>query len=229
MTQLAAAAAASIAGGAGLEAAERAIRAGLLRLGAGVLEDLLAADAGYAGPRLDCGAGHQAAFAGYRDKTVDTVLGPVTIGRAWYHCGQCHHGLAPRDDQLDVAGQGMSPGLRKMTARAAAAVPFAAAARLVSELAGLTLTGKRAGRRAEADGRAAAAVIEAEAAAVAAGRLQAAAAGGTAAGQAVYRDRRHWRADGGGRDRRPGRQGRRRQGPHPRGQDGGGVHPGHHR
>ena len=65
-----------------------------------------------------------------------------------------------------MAGQGMSPGLRKMTARAAAAVPFAAAARLVGELAGLTLTGKRAGRRAEADGQAAAAVIQARAAAV---------------------------------------------------------------
>ena len=51
----------------------------------------------------------------------------------------------------------MSPGLRKMTARAAAAVPFAAAASLISELAGITLTGKRAGRRAEADGKAAAA------------------------------------------------------------------------
>jgi hypothetical protein len=142
------------------------IRAGLLRLGAGVLEDLLAADPGYAGPRADCGAGHRAEIAGYRDKAVDTVLGQVAIRRAWYHCDQCHRGLAPRDAQLGIAGQGMSPGLRKMCARAAAAVPFAAAARLISELAGITLTGKRAGRRAEADGQAAAAVIEARAAAV---------------------------------------------------------------
>ena len=144
MTALAAAAAASVAGGAGLEAAEKAIRAGLLRLGASVLEDLLSADAGYAGPRLDCGAGHVAVFAGYRDKNADTVLGPVTIGRAWYQCADCGHGFAPRDEQLGVAGQTMSPGLRKMTARAAAAVPFAAAARLVGELAGITLTGRRA-------------------------------------------------------------------------------------
>ena len=142
------------------------IRAGLLRLGASVLEDLLAADPGYAGPRADCGCGHQAELAGYRDKTVDTVLGPVTIRRAWYHCGQCHHGLAPRDARLGMAGSAMSPGLGKMCARAAAAVPFAAAARLISELAGITLTGKRAGRRAEADGQAAAAVIEAQAAAM---------------------------------------------------------------
>jgi hypothetical protein len=136
-----------------------------------VLEDLLAADAGYAGPRVPCGQGHQAGLVAVRGKSVDTVLGLVAIRRAWYHCDQCHHGLAPRDEQLGIAGQSMSPGLRKMTARAAAAVPFAAAARLVSELAGIMLTGKRAGRRAEADGQAAAAVIEAEATAIASGKV----------------------------------------------------------
>ena len=168
VTRLAAAAAVPVAAGQGLEAAEKAIRAGLIRLGAGMLEGLLAADPGYAGVRVACGRGHQADLAGCRAKSVDTVLGPVAIRRAWYHCGQCHHGLAPRDDQLGIAGQGMSPGLRKMTARAAAPVPFAAAARLVGELAGISVTGKRAGRRAEADGQAAAAVIEAQAAAIAA-------------------------------------------------------------
>ena len=171
MRQLAATAAASLAGGQGLEAAERAIRAAVIELGRSVLEPLLAADAGYRGPRADCGAGHQAPFAGYRDKTADTVLGPVTLRRAWYHCRVCGHGLAPRDAELGTAGQTMSPGLRKLTARAAAAVPFAAAARLVSELAGISLTGKRAGRRAEADGNAAAAVIEAGARAIAARHL----------------------------------------------------------
>ena len=130
-----------------------------------MLEDLLAADGGYAGPRLT-GAAATGGIAGYREKAVDTVLGRVAIRRAWYHCGQCRHGLAPRDAQLGIAGEGMSPGLRKMCARAAAAVPFAAAARLITELAGIALTGKRTGRRAEADGQAAAAVIEAQAAAV---------------------------------------------------------------
>ncbi len=136
-----------------------------------MLEPLLAADPGYRGPRAGCGRGHQAGFAGYRDKTVDTVLGPVSIRRAWYHCGECGHGFAPRDGELGVAGASMSPGLAKMTARAAAAVPFAAAANLVGELAGITLTSKRAGRRAEADGQAAARVIQAQAAAITARQI----------------------------------------------------------
>ena len=163
--------AASLAGGEGIEAAELAIRPGLTRLGRGVLEDLLAADAGYRGPRVDCPAGHQAEFAGYRDKTVDTVLGPVTLSRAWYHCAACGHGLAPRDAELGVAGATMSPGLAKMSARADAAVPFTPGAALVGELAGITMTGRRLGRHAEADGAAAAKVIEAQAAAINARKL----------------------------------------------------------
>jgi len=159
-------AAASLAGGPGLEAAELAVRAAVLELGRVVLEPLLAADAGYAGPRADCGKGHQAVFVSYRDKTIDTVLGPVTLRRAWYHCAACGHGFAPRDAQLGIAGMTMSPGLARMTDRAAAALPFRTAAKLAGELAGIALTGERARRRAEADGTAAAQVIEAEAAAV---------------------------------------------------------------
>ncbi len=145
---------------------ELALRAGLAQLGGGLLEGLLAADAGHRGPAVECGAGHRARFVSYRDKAVDTVLGPVTVRRAWYHCRQCGHGLAPRDAELGVTGQVMSPGLRKMAARAAAAVPFAKAAALLGELAGITLTGKRAGRSAEADGAAAARMIEAQAGAI---------------------------------------------------------------
>jgi hypothetical protein len=130
-----------------------------------VLEPLLAADGGYRGPRVPCGAGHQARFVSYRAKTIDTVLGPVTLHRAWYHCAACGHGLAPRDGELGLCAGTMSPGLALMTDRAAAALPFAAAARLAGELAGITLSGERARRRAEADGTAAAAVIAAGAAA----------------------------------------------------------------
>jgi hypothetical protein len=160
--------AASLAGGEGVEAAELAIRAGLTRLGRGVLEGLLGADAGYRGPRIGCGTGHQAEFVSYRDKTFDTVLGPVTLSRAWYHCKECRHGFAPSDAELGVAGETMSPGLAKMSARAAAAVPFTPGAGLAGELAGIKLTGRRLGRHAEADGATAAAAIEEQAAAIAA-------------------------------------------------------------
>jgi hypothetical protein len=134
----------------------------MTKLGAGLLEDLLGLDTGYRGPQVGCGAGHQAQFVSYRVKTIDTVLGPVTVRRAWYHCTTCGHGAAPKDAELGTEHASMSPGLAKMTARAAAAAPFAKAAGLLAELAGVDLTTKRVERSAEASGTAAAAVISAQ-------------------------------------------------------------------
>jgi len=150
---------------------ELAIRTAMTRLGAGLLQGLLALDTGHRGPRVDCGAGHQAEFVSCRAKAIDTVVGPVTISRAWYHCGECGHGVAPGDDRLGVPGSSLSPGLRKMVARAGAGQPFARAAGLLSELAGVQLTARRVERSAEADGAAAAAVTEAGAAAILARRV----------------------------------------------------------
>jgi hypothetical protein len=124
----------------------------MLAAGCGMLGQLLAADPGYRGARVPCGAGHEAEFVSYRDKFIDTVLGPVTLTRAWYHCAQCKHGLAPRDAELGVAGASMSPGLAAMNDLAAAAGPFGGAARLLQELAGVRLDARRVGRAAEASG-----------------------------------------------------------------------------
>jgi hypothetical protein len=144
-------------GDASLEAAEQVLRTGLLKLGGAVLGEVLSADPGYRGHQAGCGNGHQAVFTGYRDKVIDTVLGPVTLHRAWYHCAACEHGLAPRDAELGAAGASMSPGLRAMNDKAAAAVPFARAAGLLEDLAGVRLTAKRVERAAEASGAALAA------------------------------------------------------------------------
>ena len=149
-----------------LEAVELAVRTAMMRLGGSLLGRLLAADAGHRGQRIDCGAGHLAEFVAYRTRTIETVLGPVAVRRAYYHCASCGRGIVPRDDELGVAGVSLSPGLRKMTARAAAAVPFATAADLLAELAGIRLPAKRIERSAENDGTAAAARIAAESTAI---------------------------------------------------------------
>jgi len=135
------------------------LRAGLLELGGSMLGQLLAADPGQRGPRLPCGQGHEAEFTDYRDRTFDTVLGPVTLRRAWYHCAECKHGFAPRDAELGVAGTSLSPGLTVMNDIAAAAGPFAKAAGLLENLAGVQLTVKRVERSAEASGAAQAAAV----------------------------------------------------------------------
>jgi hypothetical protein len=110
-------------------------------------------------------------FCGYRGKSFDTVLGLVAVTRAWYHCEACGHGLAPRDAELGIAGTSMSPGLAAMNALAAAAGPFAGAARLLEELAGVRLTVKRVERAAESGGAALAASGRERASLIAARRL----------------------------------------------------------
>ena len=143
------------------------MRAALTAAGARLLQAVLASDDdGYAGPHAKCGNGHQAGYAGRRPKTVTTVLGPVRVTRAWYHCGACGHGFAPRDEQLGTAGTALSPGLTQMIARAGAEVPFGKAAALLADLAGVTVTAKTIERSAEASGAAARAAGVAEAAAI---------------------------------------------------------------
>jgi hypothetical protein len=93
---------------------EQALRTALAVTGARLLEAVLAGDDdGYAGPHVKCGAGHQAGYAGSRPKAVSTVLGPVQVARAWYHCRECERGFAPRDEQLGVPG----PARRSRSAR----------------------------------------------------------------------------------------------------------------
>jgi len=169
--RLAAEAARSLGCETGLQAAEMVIRAGMLKLGGAMLGQLLAADPGHRGPRVPCGHGHEAVFAGYRDKVIDTVLGPVTLTRAWYHCAACKHGLAPRDGELGVAGTSMSPGLTAMNDQAAAHGPFARAAGLLEALAGVRLTAKRTERAAEASGTAQATAVRARAALITSRKL----------------------------------------------------------
>lgn len=153
--------------GAALGVLEKAMRAALASAGARLLETVLASDGdGYAGPHAKCGNGHRAVYAGARDKTVTTVLGPVTLRRAWYHCAECKHGFAPRDQQLGVAGAAASPGLAEMIALAGAEVSFARAAGLLAGLAGVTVSARTIERSAEASGAAARAAAGAEASAI---------------------------------------------------------------
>jgi hypothetical protein len=152
--------------GAALGVLEQAMRAALASAGARLLETVLAAEDGYCGPHAGCGCGGQAGYAGSRAKTVTTVLGPVRIMRAWYHCAACCHGFAPRDRQLGVAGASASPGLAEMIALAGAEVSFARAAGLLAGLAGIAVTPKRVERSAEASGAAARSAAAAEAAAI---------------------------------------------------------------
>jgi hypothetical protein len=62
----------------------------------------------------ECGQGHRARFVEFRNKELLTVLAPVEVQRAYYHCEECGAGVIPKDRELDIVHTGFSPGVRRM-------------------------------------------------------------------------------------------------------------------
>jgi len=54
-------------------------------VGSKLLEALINSDGGYRGAAITCENGHTAAFVDYREKELLTVVGEVTVRRAYYH------------------------------------------------------------------------------------------------------------------------------------------------
>lgn len=98
-----------------------------------------------------CSCGQQARYAGRRAKTFHSVLGPLTIKRAYHHCSTCGAGFFPRDIALGLEGD-LTPGVLRMVAAVGASVSFEEGSSLLRELAGLTLVTKHVERAAEALG-----------------------------------------------------------------------------
>ena len=105
------------------------------------------------GPRLSCGCGGEARFAGRRPKTFTTALGPLTLERAWYHCERCHNGFSPRDRALGMEDTFVSPATLRMIGIVAARTSFDGSSALLHELVGLAVAPKTVERHAEALGR----------------------------------------------------------------------------
>jgi hypothetical protein len=112
-----------------LESLEQTVRDRMLALGARLLEAGIAArGSGKGGPRRVCACGGIATFAGYRPKGVQTVVGWITVRRAYYACPACGHGHCPLDAVLGLHRDSHSPGVRRVTCRLGALLPFAEAA-----------------------------------------------------------------------------------------------------
>ena len=99
------------ADGIDFEVLESAVWRQALGLAARLVERRLNADCrDRAGATLPCGCGGRATYVGRRTKTVTTVLGPMRLARAYYHCADCATGFHPRDRALGIEGTSLSPG-----------------------------------------------------------------------------------------------------------------------
>jgi hypothetical protein len=136
------------------EAIETAARRKAMRVAARAVERRINADTSdYAGAAAPCACGLPARYAGRHDKTFESVLGPLTISRAYYHCEPCETGLCPRDHALGLQDGSLSPGVLRMVGRVGAMVSFEEGHELLTELAGVDVPTKHVERAAEALGR----------------------------------------------------------------------------
>ena len=83
-----------------------------------------------------------------------TVLGDITLNRAYYHCEVCGTGFCPRDIELGLQGSSHSAAITRMVGLTAAMVSFVETSELLRELAGVAVSPKQAERVAKALGRA---------------------------------------------------------------------------
>jgi hypothetical protein len=82
---------------------EMAARRQALRLAARALEQRLNTDlSDHAGPQLLCCCGGVAEYHGRHQKTFESVLGPLHLERAYYHCAQCQEWILPAGSRLAV-------------------------------------------------------------------------------------------------------------------------------
>ena len=130
-----------------------AARRQALRLAARALEQRLNADTSdHAGPELPCSRGEPARYRGRHEKTFESVLGPLRLERAYYHCPGCQAGFCPRDRALRLELYSLTPGILRMTGSTAALVSFEESSALLHELAGVEVSVSQVQRAAEALG-----------------------------------------------------------------------------
>ena len=102
---------------------------------------------------MPCACGRKARYAGRRPKTFLSVLGPLRLERACYHCDACRTGICPRDRASGLEDTSLSPATTRMVGAAAAEVSFDKAGELVGACAGVRVETKQVERTAEALGR----------------------------------------------------------------------------
>lgn len=125
---------------------EHIVREAANRVGAKAMELRLAQEPlGYEGSSRACDnpdCGHDQKFIEHRPRTLTTLLGQVTIKRAYYHCKQCGCSCCPYDQRIGLGSGQTSVGLAKAASLLAVLDPFIPAATILQEL-----TGQRLGDR----------------------------------------------------------------------------------
>lgn len=116
-------------------------------IGSKVLEMLINADGGdYHGRTISRDESQEFNFIEYREKQLLTVLGLVTVKRAYYYNREQRKGYCPKDVALDIEGISYSPGVRRMMSKVGAYRPFGLGHEDLYELADIRVSAKEVER-----------------------------------------------------------------------------------
>lgn len=133
------------------EALETKTRDVMHHCGAILLTEILnSEDASSLSSECDCGGVYKHQV--YREKTFETVLGPVVKRRSIQKCNICGAWRAAEDVVLDVVDTIFSPGLRRIDAKTGGEVCFKKAREMIWDLAGIRMTAKQVERISESVG-----------------------------------------------------------------------------
>jgi len=97
-------------------------------------------DNGKTTSRRPCACAGSQRYVSDRVKTLQTLLGPVEIGRAYYHCRRCGRGEFPLDGRLGVEGTTWTPGVQEVVAWADAELAYGRAVEFLKRTMGLSLS-----------------------------------------------------------------------------------------
>ena len=129
-----------------IEAMETHIRSAMHGIGAIMLEELINSDGGDYRGRTFLKGEDSFEFKEYRDKKVLTLLGPITVRRAYYYDPSRNTGCCPKDKTLDIEGVSFSPGIRRIMSRVGAYRSFGSGREDIKEMTGIDVTAKEVER-----------------------------------------------------------------------------------
>jgi hypothetical protein len=87
-----------------------------------------------------CECGHRLPARALVPRTVETLVGEVTLERPYFYCLECKRGFYPLDEALELVERWKQWDTQEVGARLAAEVPFETAQELFSQLTGLSLS-----------------------------------------------------------------------------------------
>jgi len=86
------------------------------------------------------GCGRALWARGPHPRTVETVVGKISLDRPYFYCVHCQAGFYPLDEALELSSHRKQADMQKAAASLVAEVPYETASELFSELIGLSLS-----------------------------------------------------------------------------------------